>query len=134
MRAVGKKCRIAGSFMNPNSSTNFSISSPSADAISRRAYELWEQEGRPEGADLRHWIQAEQELRGRPSENTLQNENATTTPRNTGTDTRPLPGTRAAAVNRDTKRGPAAPANSEKNSAPSASPAAKRKSPSTPAL
>src|SRR5687767_1917781 len=114
--------------MNPNSSTDFSVSSPSADVISRRAYELWEQEGRPEGADLRHWLQAEQELRGRPSENGLQNENATTTPRNTGTDTRPLQGTRAGAAvtaNRDAKRNSAAPA---------ANPAAKRKSPGTPAL
>jgi hypothetical protein len=121
--------------MNSNSSTDFSVLSSSADAVSRRAYELWEQEGRPEGADLRHWLQAEHELRGRSSENGMQNENATTTPRNTGTDTRPLQGTRAAAaVNRDAKRGPAAPANGEKNSAPTASPAAKRKSPGAPAL
>jgi hypothetical protein len=38
----------------------------SADAIQRRAYELWENEGRPEGSDMRHWLQAEQEL-SRPS-------------------------------------------------------------------
>jgi hypothetical protein len=51
--------------MNQNLSTDTSTSSAqgvSAEAISRRAYEIWEREGRPEGADLRHWLQAEQEL------------------------------------------------------------------------
>jgi hypothetical protein len=28
-------------------------------AISTRAYELWEQEGRPDGRDLAHWLAAE---------------------------------------------------------------------------
>ena len=31
--------------------------------IQRRAYEIWEQEGRPEGRALDHWTQAEQEIR-----------------------------------------------------------------------
>lgn len=49
--------------MNSNPTANSSAStSASADAISRRAYEIWEKEGRPEGSDLRHWLQAEQEL------------------------------------------------------------------------
>lgn len=49
--------------MNSNPTTTSSAStSVSADAISRRAYEIWESEGRPEGCDLRHWLQAEQEL------------------------------------------------------------------------
>jgi len=30
--------------------------------ISKRAYELWEQSGRPEGAAVDHWLQAELEL------------------------------------------------------------------------
>jgi hypothetical protein len=30
--------------------------------VRTRAYELWEQEGRPEGRDQIHWSQAEQEL------------------------------------------------------------------------
>ena len=30
--------------------------------IRERAYELWEQEGRPEGRHLDHWLQAEHEL------------------------------------------------------------------------
>lgn len=53
-------------------STDSSISSrndSSSDAVSRRAYEIWEREGRPEGCDLRHWLQAEQELGAEPSEN-----------------------------------------------------------------
>jgi hypothetical protein len=33
--------------------------------IARRAYELWEQEGRPEGREQEHWLQAEKELTGR---------------------------------------------------------------------
>ena len=36
-----------------------------AEAIRRRAHELWEGEGRAEGHHERHWLQAEQELRSR---------------------------------------------------------------------
>ena len=32
---------------------------PSEAEIARRAYELWEAEGRPEGRDVAHWHQAE---------------------------------------------------------------------------
>jgi hypothetical protein len=32
------------------------------DEISRRAREIWEREGRPEGRDMEHWLQAEAEL------------------------------------------------------------------------
>lgn len=35
---------------------------PSFEDISRRAYELWEKDGRPEGNEQRHWFQAEREL------------------------------------------------------------------------
>ena len=39
---------------------------PSAETqrqqIAKRAYALWEQEGRPDGRDLDHWLQAEAEL------------------------------------------------------------------------
>lgn len=34
------------------------------EAVRRRAHELWEQEGRPEGSDLDHWTRAEQEILG----------------------------------------------------------------------
>lgn len=30
--------------------------------IRQRAYEIWEREGRPQGEDLRHWLQAFQEI------------------------------------------------------------------------
>jgi len=32
------------------------------EAIRRRAYEIWEAEGRPEGREQEHWIQAQREL------------------------------------------------------------------------
>jgi Protein of unknown function (DUF2934) len=32
------------------------------DRIQRRAYELWESEGRPEGREHSHWLQAEHEV------------------------------------------------------------------------
>lgn len=33
------------------------------DAIARRAYEIYEANGRPEGRDAEHWAQAEREIR-----------------------------------------------------------------------
>ena len=33
------------------------------DQIRRRAYEIWESEERPVGEDIRHWLQAYEELR-----------------------------------------------------------------------
>jgi hypothetical protein len=33
------------------------------EQISKRAREIWEREGRPEGRDKEHWLQAESELR-----------------------------------------------------------------------
>jgi hypothetical protein len=32
------------------------------DRIRQRAYEIWEQEGRPHGEELRHWLAAFEEL------------------------------------------------------------------------
>ena len=34
-----------------------------ATRISRRAYEIWESEGRPEGRQRIHWLRAEAEFR-----------------------------------------------------------------------
>lgn len=42
------------------------------EQIRRRAYEIWEAEGRPMGADLRHWLQACDELAGENEHETLQ--------------------------------------------------------------
>src|SRR5215212_9004564 len=93
--------------MKQNSSTDsstYQLLGP--DAISRRAYELWEKEGRPEGSDLRHWLQAEQDLRSSQAATPVDPENDGGAPRNTGSDTVPLQGTRAAgAANRDKQRG-----------------------------
>ena len=37
---------------------------PTYQMINRRAYEIWEAKGRPEGTDAENWAQAERELRG----------------------------------------------------------------------
>ena len=34
-----------------------------SEEISRRAYEIWEAEGRPHGRDAEHWLAAEQDVR-----------------------------------------------------------------------
>ena len=122
--------------MNQTSSTDSPISSPpNADAISRRAYELWEKEGRPEGCDLRHWLQAEGELGSSRTDNEPRPADAA--PMNTGSDVNPLQGTRAAAAaNRENRRGSATPFNPAKN-APgngNAQSATRRKPTNAPAL
>ncbi len=38
---------------------------PSRQEIEREAYYIWLREGKPEGQAMRHWLQAEQKLRGR---------------------------------------------------------------------
>ncbi|TAX48459.1 DUF2934 domain-containing protein (plasmid) [Rhizobium leguminosarum] len=43
------------------------------EQIRQRAYEIWEAEGRPDGADQRHWLQACDELSGEDENETLQN-------------------------------------------------------------
>jgi hypothetical protein len=35
---------------------------PTLEDIARRAYEIYESEGRPSGRDVEHWVQAETEL------------------------------------------------------------------------
>ncbi len=36
------------------------------EQIRKRAYEIWEQEGRPHGEDLKHWLKAFEEIGSRP--------------------------------------------------------------------
>jgi hypothetical protein len=36
-------------------------------SIQRRAYEIWEREGRPDGAHERHWREAEREIAAMPA-------------------------------------------------------------------
>lgn len=107
--------------MNDNASSTFASSSTedlTAEEISRRAYNLWEQEGRPESRDLEHWLRAEQELRAR-LQSTGTSAPAMTAQNN---DTQPLKGTRAAAaaareVKPDSKPAEAKPALSKRNGA-----------------
>jgi hypothetical protein len=42
------------------------------ERIQQRAYEIWENEGRPEGAASRHWDQALDELAGEDEHETMQ--------------------------------------------------------------
>ncbi|MFK0335166.1 DUF2934 domain-containing protein [Rhizobium sp. NPDC090275] len=42
------------------------------EQIRTRAYQIWIDEGQPEGADLRHWLQAADELAGDDTHETLQ--------------------------------------------------------------
>lgn len=42
------------------------------ERIQQRAYEIWENEGRPEGAASRHWDQALDEIAGEDEHETLQ--------------------------------------------------------------
>lgn len=90
--------------MNQNASTSSSSTTfgAPADEISRRAYELWENEGRPEGSDLRHWLQAEQELSARKSGRSPESSQPADygQSRDTGTD-QPLQGTRSSGVQRN---------------------------------
>jgi Protein of unknown function (DUF2934) len=46
---------------------------PSEDQIRKRAQEIWEQAGRPEGRDEEIWLQAERELGQDPSHRTPDN-------------------------------------------------------------
>lgn len=39
------------------------MTDPLHDKISERAFALWEQDGRPEGRDIDHWLAAEAEIR-----------------------------------------------------------------------
>jgi hypothetical protein len=83
--------------MNSNRSNQSSVSSQlSAETISRRAYEIWEHQGRPDGNDLQHWLQAEQELSGASATSSA------STPQKSepAADTRPLQGTRGATTKR----------------------------------
>jgi hypothetical protein len=36
--------------------------------VARRAYEIWEEDGRPEGRDHDHWVRAEQDVLATPAD------------------------------------------------------------------
>jgi hypothetical protein len=130
--AIPEICLIRGSgaqvyrdpAMNEYSSNTQSTSAAhhglTAEAISRRAYELWQQEGCPESRDLHHWLRAEQELLAEQSQGGSANRNASSSSsRPANMDTQPLQGTRAAsAANRESatakRTGSAGPFSGEK--------------------
>jgi hypothetical protein len=45
-----------------------SYGGPTYAEVARRAYEIYEREGRPAGREIEHWLRAEQELRGLPAD------------------------------------------------------------------
>jgi hypothetical protein len=47
------------------------MANPTEKEIKKRAYELWEQNGKPEGRDEEFWQQAEQELRNEDTSSPL---------------------------------------------------------------
>ena len=54
-----------GVAIQPNQSAGGSVDNPqpSSEEISRRAFQLWEERGRPEGSQDEDWFRAENELR-----------------------------------------------------------------------
>lgn len=36
------------------------------DKIAKLAYQIWDQEGRPEGRDMEHWLRAESDAAAKP--------------------------------------------------------------------
>lgn len=140
--------------MNQNASTDSTVSmsfGASAEEISRRAYEIWESEGRPPGCDLRHWLQAEQELSGRHARREEERPRAGDPstaqpgasepgqPRNTAVEIRPLQGTRAGAAAqrepaRDPKRGTPVPFGADKAGSGNGQNTARRKPANAPVL
>jgi hypothetical protein len=60
---------------------NGSFASPfSSDEVAQRAYQIFEREGRMDGRDMEHWLQAERELRSE-RERTGSSPNAQNAPR-----------------------------------------------------
>jgi hypothetical protein len=65
------------------------------DQIARRAYELWERDGRPEGKATDHWLQAEAMIRS-PHTTTAERNGTVETPK-----TRRPPSAKPASRKRD---------------------------------
>lgn len=67
-KGLASKVKVARSEISqdPNPYTRSSSKSrekaPDNDAIAKRAWEIWQREGCPEGREMDHWLQAEREL------------------------------------------------------------------------
>src|SRR5687768_891864 len=55
--------RLTSNSGNGNESSGNGASMFSSQEIAERAYQIFEREGRTDGRDMDHWLQAEQELR-----------------------------------------------------------------------
>jgi hypothetical protein len=49
----------------PGPASSLHVVPPTEEQVRRRAYEIYEAQGRPEGRHEEHWRQAEKEVRGR---------------------------------------------------------------------
>jgi hypothetical protein len=73
---------VAALFTTMAKKSQISVPEISQEAIARRAYELWEAEGCPDGRATDHWLRAEEMLRGRAAEaNAASDGQATSLPR-----------------------------------------------------
>jgi Protein of unknown function (DUF2934) len=63
-QAADENRQIGSASARPDPDNNLGRGTPGdrEDRIRQRAYEIWEQEGRPEGQDQRHWERAAQNL------------------------------------------------------------------------
>jgi hypothetical protein len=50
--------------LQPNQTSEQTMSNPTAEQIRVRAHELWEAAGKPDGCEHEFWYQAERELKG----------------------------------------------------------------------
>ena len=55
--------RLTGNAGNGKESSGNGASMFSSEEIAERAYQIFEREGRTDGRDMEHWLQAERELR-----------------------------------------------------------------------
>src|SRR5688572_19650917 len=63
VHALVSRASIVGEWGGMMTNQTFSAGDkPTSEQIAQRAYELWEQAGRPDGRSAEHWFEAENEL------------------------------------------------------------------------
>ncbi len=65
MASEQRRQASAGSKAQPATRATREDPAPDTARVAERAYEIWQQSGRPNGRDQDHWFQAEREVRGR---------------------------------------------------------------------